>query len=113
TGFGFLPGAVVDQHLMRRNRVPRLLGVLTTHPGYFGVGIDEQTGVVVQGRTLTVLGEAAVRICYSAAGQQMADVQVLNAGAHADLVSLSRAAVTRARQFFTKEKQPEAVHAMK
>ncbi len=112
-GFGFLPGAVVDQHLMKRNRVPRLLGVLTTHPGYFGVGIDEQTGVVVQGRTMTVLGQAAVRICFSAAGQQMPDVQVLKSGDRADLVSLSRAAVTRARQFFTKEKQPEAVHAMK
>jgi cyanophycinase-like exopeptidase len=98
---------------MKRNRVPRLLGVLTTHPGYFGLGIDEQTGVVVQGQTITVLGEAAVRICYSAAGQQMADVQVLKAGDHADLVSLSRSAVTRARQFFTKDKQPEAVHAMK
>jgi hypothetical protein len=40
-------------------------------------------------------------------------VQVLKAGDHADLVSLSRRAVVRARQFFAKEKQPEAVHAMK
>jgi cyanophycinase len=113
TGFGFLPGAVVDQHLTKRNRVPRLLGVLTTHPGYFGVGIDEQTAVVVQGRTMTVLGDAAVRICYSACGQQMADIQILKSGEHADLVSLSRAAVARARGLFTKEKQPEAVHALK
>ncbi len=112
-GFGFLPGAVVDQHLMKRNRVPRLLGVLTTHPGYFGVGIDEQTAAVVQGRTLEVLGDAAVRICYSACGQQIADIQVLKAGDHADLVSLSRVAVARARGLITKEKQPEAVHAMK
>jgi cyanophycinase len=113
SGFGFLPGAVVDQHLMKRNRVPRLLGVLTTHPGYFGVGIDEQTAAVVQGRTLEVLGDAAVRICYSACGQQIADIQVLKAGDHADLVSLSRVAVARARGLLAKEKQPEAVHAMK
>jgi cyanophycinase len=113
TGFGFLPGAVVDQHLMKRNRVPRLLGVLTMHPGYFGLGIDEQTAVVVQGRKLEVVGEAQVRICYSACGQQMADVQVLRSGESADLVSLSRVAVTRARRLLSKEKPQEAVQAMK
>jgi cyanophycinase len=112
-GFGFLPGAVVDQHLMKRNRVPRLLGVLTSHPGYFGLGIDEQTAVVVQGRTLEVLGDAAVRICYAASGQQMADVKVLKSGERADLVSLSRMAVARARGLLPKEKPMEAVQAMK
>jgi cyanophycinase len=114
-GFGLLPGVVVDQHLMRRNRVPRLLGVLTTHPGYFGLGIDEQTAAVVQGRSLTVLGEATVRVCFPACGQQGADVQVLKPGdPPADLVTLSRTAVGRARRLFAKEPKPiDAAHAMK
>lgn len=103
-GFGFLPGAVVDQHLMKRNRVPRLLGVLTTHPGYFGLGIDERTAVVVQGRDMTVLGDDAVRVCFSASGGQAADVQVLKPGEHADLVTLSRTAVNRARQLLSRMK---------
>jgi cyanophycinase len=97
TGFGFLPGVVVDQHLMRRHRVPRLLGVLTTHPGYFGLGIDEQTAVVIQGRTLQVVGEATVCICFPASGTERPKVDVLHPGDHADLITLSSNAVGRAR----------------
>ncbi len=101
-GFGLLPGVVVDQHLMRRNRVPRLLGVLTTHPGYFGLGIDEQTAVVVQGRTLEVMGDATVRICFPPCGHEGARVDVLRPGDHADLVTLSSNAVERARSLLGK-----------
>ena len=31
-GFDFLPGAVVDQHFLKRNRIERLLGVLSAPP---------------------------------------------------------------------------------
>src|SRR5207302_11043322 len=57
-GFGFLPGIIVDQHFLKRNRVNRLIDVLSKHPGWAGLGIDEQTAVIVQGRTLTVVGES-------------------------------------------------------
>ena len=58
-GFGFLTGMVVDQHFFNRNRLNRLLDVLARNPSYLGLGIDEQTAVVVKGHTLTVLGERA------------------------------------------------------
>jgi cyanophycinase len=106
-GFGFLPGVVVDQHLMKRHRVPRLLGVLTTHPGYFGLGIDEQTAVVIHGSNLDVVGNATVRLCFAPAGTQAAEVKVLQAGDHADLVSLSRNAVARARNLLPRATQTD------
>src|SRR5207244_2058174 len=31
-GFGFLPGFVVDQHFVKRDRKARLVGVLDAHP---------------------------------------------------------------------------------
>jgi cyanophycinase len=102
TGFGFLPGVVVDQHLMRRHRVPRLLGVLATHPGYFGLGIDEQTAVVIQGGTLEVVGEASVCVCFPAYGTERPTVDMLKRGDHADLVALSSKAVSRARNLLGK-----------
>lgn len=46
-GFGFLPGTVVDQHFLRRERHNRLLSVVLERPGLIGVGIDEGTAVVV------------------------------------------------------------------
>jgi cyanophycinase len=112
SGFGLLPGVVVDQHLTRRNRIPRLLSALTTHPGYFGLGIEEQAGVVVQGKTMTVIGDADVRICFPPCGKDGADVQTFHPGAKVDLVEYSQRAVARARAALSKEKT-EPMHAMK
>ena len=63
TGFGFLPGAVVDQHFIRRRRSNRLLSVVLEHPQLVGVGIDESTAVEVgpDGKW-KVLGESAAMI---------------------------------------------------
>jgi cyanophycinase len=62
-GFGFLPGAVVDQHFIRRRRSNRLLSVVLENPQLVGVGIDESTAVEVgpDGRW-HVLGESAAMI---------------------------------------------------
>jgi len=68
TGFGFLPGFVVDQHFKQRNRFGRLLGVLRKHPQLFGLGIDEKTAVIVHGHSLRVMGESNVRF-YLPGGQ--------------------------------------------
>ena len=63
TGFGFLPGAVVDQHALKRNRVNRLLGVLADHPGLVGVAIDEATALVVSQGGWQVIGDSYVVFC--------------------------------------------------
>ncbi|MEO8585410.1 MAG: cyanophycinase [Acidobacteriota bacterium] len=63
TGFGFLPGAIVDQHFIRRRRSNRLLSVVLEHPQLVGVGIDESTAVEVgpDGKW-KILGESAAMI---------------------------------------------------
>jgi cyanophycinase len=96
-GFGFLPGVVVDQHFLKRNRAERLFGVLARHPGLAGLGVDEETALVVKGRGLSVLGNSTVTVCLSASTTRPARTQVLKAGDHADLVALSRAALARAQ----------------
>lgn len=59
-GLGFLPGTIIDQHFLKRRRQPRLEQALRAHPDHVGLGIDEGTAVVVQGRSLRVLGESEV-----------------------------------------------------
>jgi len=46
-GFGLLPGAIVDQHFVRRRRNNRLLSLVLENPGLVGVGIDESTALEV------------------------------------------------------------------
>jgi cyanophycinase len=64
-GFDFLAGAVIDQHFLKRNRVERLVGVLGSHPNLVGLGIDEQTALVVdvQEHHLSVIGDSYVVAC--------------------------------------------------
>jgi cyanophycinase len=53
-GFDFLPGTVIDQHFLRRNRLKRLLGVVKLHPDLIGLGIEESTALVVDVRAMKV-----------------------------------------------------------
>ena len=51
-GFGFLKNAAIDQHLLRRNRQFDLLEVIRARPELLGIGIDEDTAIVVDRRPL-------------------------------------------------------------
>jgi cyanophycinase len=59
-GFGLLGHVIVDQHFSNRHRLPRLLGLLRGHPGLAGIGIDEETVLIIRGGLVTVLGNATV-----------------------------------------------------
>jgi len=84
-GFGLLPEVVIDQHFQNRHRLPRLLGILDQHPEYLGLGIDEETAVVVHSGRAMVLGNANVRLCLPGASKDPNQVRVLKPGEQIDL----------------------------
>lgn len=94
-GFGFLPGTVVDQHFLKRNRQDRLLRVLDSHPNLVGLGIDEGTALVVEGARMSVLGESQVVVCSPKVLDQPPQVRPLEAGAEEDLTNLLSEASAR------------------
>lgn len=61
-GFGYLRGVGIDQHVLRRNRHFDLLEVIEAHPDLLGIGLDEDTGIVVQGDTFEVIGRSYVLV---------------------------------------------------
>lgn len=61
-GFGFLENSAIDQHLLRRNRQFDLIEVVEKHPDLLGLGIDENTAVVVQSDRFDVIGQGYVAI---------------------------------------------------
>jgi cyanophycinase len=61
-GFGFLKNTAVDQHVLRRNRQFDIIGVIEAHPELLGIGIDENTAIVVQGDEFEVIGASYVLI---------------------------------------------------
>ena len=57
-GLGFLKGVGIDQHLLMRNRQFDLIEVIRAKPDLLGIGIDENTAIVVQGDRFEVVGQS-------------------------------------------------------
>jgi len=95
TGFDLLPNAIVDQHFLARERLPRLVAAVTQVKGTFGVGIDEGTALFVNARRIDVVGKSkALFVLPASAGKERRVVE-LKDGEHADLVTWQRAARQR------------------
>lgn len=97
-GFGLLPGTIVDQHFLARNRQQRLMGALQANPGMVGLGIDEGAAVVVHGRRLKVVGDSEVVACISSSSGRTSRSESMKPGTQADLVALGQAAKSRRSQ---------------
>lgn len=62
-GLGLLSQAVVDQHFSERRRLARLLSTLAMRPDLLGVGIDEDTALVIErGEAIEVIGKGSVTL---------------------------------------------------
>lgn len=63
SGFGFTDKIIFDQHFRQRDRLGRLVYAIVTHPGAFGVGVDENTAAILEDdRHITVCGRNAITI---------------------------------------------------
>ena len=57
TGFGFLRGTAIDQHVVARERLPDLAdSIMTKYPKLLGISEDEGTAWVIRGDTATIIG---------------------------------------------------------
>ena len=62
-GLGLLPGVLLDQHFAERGRYPRLLHAVLAQPDLLGVGLSEETGLIIRpGQPAEVFGDEAVVI---------------------------------------------------
>ena len=59
-GLGLLPASVIDVHFTQRGRLPRLAAAVARHPSHLGIGIDEDTAVLVRPGRFEVLGHGGV-----------------------------------------------------
>ena len=62
-GFGLLQDMLIDQHFSQRGRLGRLLAAFAANPGLLGIGLDEDTAVLIDREgVLEVLGSNMVTI---------------------------------------------------
>src|SRR5947207_1240151 len=62
-GLGFLKNIIIDQHFTERGRISRLITAVSYNPYNLGIGIDENTAIIVNGEgTLEVYGIGSATI---------------------------------------------------
>lgn len=59
-GFGFMKNVAIDQHVLARNRQFDLFDILKKRPELLGIGIDENTAIIVKGNEFEVRGSSYV-----------------------------------------------------
>ncbi|MFW6074527.1 MAG: cyanophycinase [Chloroflexota bacterium] len=60
-GLSLIDSLLIDQHFRERDRVARLIAMVSYNPGLLGLGIDEDTAVLIEpDDTMEVLGSGAV-----------------------------------------------------
>lgn len=61
-GLSLLPHAILDTHFTERGRFARLVEAVSTHPSLLGIGLGEDTAILVRGHDVEVVGSGTVMI---------------------------------------------------
>lgn len=62
-GLDLIQNVIIDQHFAQRGRIGRLFNAVAQNPESLGIGIDENTAVVMEGTSIIrVIGEGAATI---------------------------------------------------
>jgi cyanophycinase len=62
-GLGFLKNIIIDQHFTERGRISRLITAVSFNPYNLGIGIDENTAIIVDGQgVMEVYGTGSVTV---------------------------------------------------
>ena len=60
-GVGFINNIIIDSHFIKRGRFGRLMEVITSSPSYLGVGLGEDTGIIIRnGNLIETIGNGLV-----------------------------------------------------
>lgn len=63
TGLAFIKDVIIDSHFVTRNRFGRLTQAVAANPGCIGIGLGEDTGVLIsEGRYMEAIGSGLIII---------------------------------------------------
>lgn len=63
TGLGFVDNVIIDSHFEKRGRFMRLAQAVAANPGTIGIGLGEDTGVIIrEGKYLEIIGSSCVTV---------------------------------------------------
>ncbi len=87
-GMGFIPSLIIDSHFIRRGRFGRLAEAVARFPRLIGIGLAEDTGVIIEnGNEFRVIGSGMV-VVYDASELMHNNEKILEAGTPMTITNL-------------------------
>jgi cyanophycinase len=107
-GMDFVVGAVIDTHFSQRGRHGRLIAAVAHYPQDLGLGIDEDTAMIVTGNEFTVIGSGAVTVV-DAGGITHTNLQDVKEGESLELHEVRLHVLPEGAHYSLPERKPLAL----
>lgn len=98
-GFGFEKNLLIDQHFSQRARFGRLISAIAEKNNLIGIGIDENTAILVKGAQFEVIGEHQVFVIDGKNGSLIDFVRSDNGGEELTITDFKLHALTNGYSF--------------
>jgi cyanophycinase len=103
-GMSFIPELIIDSHFIRRGRFGRMAEAVARFPTLIGVGLAEDTGVVIKNDKFEVIGSGMV-ILFNARKARHNNHALLEEGTAMSLVNLKTHILANGNLFNIKKKK--------
>jgi cyanophycinase len=110
-GMDFIMGTLIDTHFSQRGRHGRLITATAHYPQDMGIGIDEDTAIVVAGNEFEVIGSGAVTII-DAGGITHTNLHELQKDEGLELHNVRVHILPKGARFSLTERKPLALEAL-
>lgn len=99
---------LVDTHFTQRRRLYRLFVAIAEHPELMGLGIDEDTALIVKGETGTVVGAGAVTFV-DASAVRFSNISDVEKGPQLTISALRVGIIGTGQEFNLKKRELQAL----
>ncbi len=108
-GMGFLDDVIIDSHFIQRGRFGRLTEAVATFPHLLGIGLSEDTGLIIRnGNDCEVVGSGMV-IIFDPSDLQHNNVAVLKEGLPVSITNLKVNILADGDKYFLNERRVEVM----
>ena len=104
SGMSFIPELIIDSHFIRRGRFGRMAEAVARFPKLIGVGLAEDTGLIIKNGKFEVLGSGMV-ILFNARKAKHNNHAILEEGTPMSLVNLKTHILASGDRFNIKKKK--------
>lgn len=108
-GMGFLDDVIIDSHFIQRGRFGRLTEAVATFPNLLGIGLAEDTGLIIRnGNDCEVVGSGMV-IIFDPSDLKHNNVAVLKAGLPVSITNLKVNILADGDKYFLDERRVDVM----